>query len=133
MNRPDRILASILRRIAQAPGPLATPCWLWQGPTSGSGYKPHEAPKKGRGHGYPRMSLDGSTTAVHLVMFTLFHGYIPGRKQVDHLCKNRCCVNPDHLELVTHKQNQKRRAASRLVPVPGAQRCVVRPKLHERR
>jgi hypothetical protein len=30
--------------------------------------------------------------------------------QVDHLCNNRLCCNPEHLELVTHQENQKRRA-----------------------
>ncbi len=76
-----------------------TGCWEWQGPTSG----------KGRGGGYGRMSLDGQTVAVHIVMFTIFFGYIPGKKQIDHKCNNRICCNPDHLQMVTHKQNQKLR------------------------
>lgn len=38
-------------------------------------------------------------------------GYIPGNKQVDHLCNQRLCCNPQHLELVTHQTNQRRRAA----------------------
>lgn len=116
MTRRDAILARILPRIRLADHPdLPTPCWLWNGPTSGSGYKGHEAPKKGRGHGYPRMSLDGITTAVHLVVYVHFNGYIPGRKQVDHLCRNRSCVNPEHLELVTHIENQRRRARAKKV------------------
>lgn len=72
-------------------------CWEWQGPTSG----------EGRGGGYGRMSLDGQTVAVHIVMFCNFFGFIPGKKQIDHKCNNRICCNPDHLEMVTHKQNQK--------------------------
>ncbi len=75
-------------------------CWEWQGPNSGS---------NGRGCGYPRMALDGQTVAVHRVVYTHFYGYIPGKKQIDHTCRNRCCVNPLHLEMVTHKENQKRR------------------------
>lgn len=55
------------------------------------------------------MSLDGQTVAVHRVVYTNFFGYIPGKKQIDHKCKNRKCCNPDHLEMVTHKENQKRR------------------------
>lgn len=74
-------------------------CWDWQGPTSGNG----------RGGGYPRMNLDGQTVAVHRVVFTHYYGYIPGKKHIDHTCRNRLCVNPAHLELVTHKQNCKRR------------------------
>ena len=78
-----------------------SPCHIWQGPTSG----------EGRGGGYGRMSLNGQTVAVHLVVYSHFYGYIPGKKQIDHLCNNRLCCNPQHLEMVTHKTNQKRRAA----------------------
>lgn len=74
-------------------------CWEWGGPNSGDG----------RGGGYARMCLDGQTVAVHRVVFTLFFGFIPGRKQVDHICRNRNCVRPSHLEMVTHKENQRRR------------------------
>lgn len=77
-----------------------SPCHEWQGGDSG----------KGRGGGYARMSLDGQTVAVHIVRFTNKNGYVPGKKQIDHLCNNRKCVNDQHLEMVTHLQNQKRRA-----------------------
>lgn len=76
-----------------------TGCWEWQGPTFGDG----------RGGGYGRMSLYGQTVAVHIVMFVNFFGYVPSKKQIDHKCTNRICCNPDHLEMVTHKQNQRRR------------------------
>lgn len=103
MSRRDRIRAKIMARVFQDP---ATGCWLWTGPTSG---------ESGRGRGYPRMFLDGQTVAVHLVMWTIEHGYIPGKKQIDHKCRNRLCVNPDpdHTELVTHKENQRRRDRAR--------------------
>lgn len=55
------------------------------------------------------MSLDGQTVAVHLVLWTNEHGYIPGRKTLDHICRNRLCINLDHLEMVTMKENAKRR------------------------
>ena len=80
-----------------------SPCFIWTGSTSGTG----------RGGGYGRMSLDGQTVAVHLVSYANFFGYIPGKKQVDHLCRNRLCWNPAHLELVTHLENQKRRGKFR--------------------
>lgn len=96
MSRPDTIIAKVLSRVAF----LDSGCWEWQGPTSG---------KNGRGAGYPRMCLDGQTVAVHRVVFTHFHGYIPGKKQIDHICRNRRCVAPHHLEMVTHKENQRRR------------------------
>ena len=77
-----------------------SPCFIWNGSDSGTG----------RGGGYGRMSLNGQTVAVHLVVYTHFYGYIPGKKQIDHLCNNRLCCNPAHLEMVSHLVNQKRRA-----------------------
>jgi hypothetical protein len=78
-----------------------SPCHIWTGPDSGTG----------RGGGYGRMSLDGQTVAVHIVVFTIYFGYIPSKKQIDHRCNNRLCCNPAHLEMVTHLTNQRRRAA----------------------
>lgn len=103
MCRRDEIRARIMARVRID---SETGCWIWTGQTSG---------ENGRGRGYPRMALDGQTVAVHRVMFTIEHGYIPGKKQIDHKCRNRLCVNPDpdHLEMVTHKRNQKRRAEAR--------------------
>lgn len=79
---------------------VPSPCHIWQGPTSGDG----------KGGGYGRMSLNGQTVAVHLVVYTHYFGYIPSTKQIDHLCNVRLCCNWQHLELVSHKRNQKRRA-----------------------
>lgn len=99
MSRRDRIRAKVMARVFIDP---VTGCWIWTGPTSGD---------EGRGAGYPRMSLDGQTVAVHIVMFTIEHGYVPGKKEIDHVCRNRLCVNPDpdHLEMVTRKKNARRR------------------------
>lgn len=80
---------------------LASPCHLWTGPDSGTG----------RGGGYGRMSLNSQTVAVHIVVYTHYYGYIPGKKQIDHKCNQRLCCNPSHLEMVSHKTNQKRRDA----------------------
>lgn len=95
-GRREGILLKVLSRVHIDP---ETGCWVWEGHTSGNG----------RGGGYPRMCLDGQTVAVHRVMFTQAYGYIPGKKQIDHICRNRLCVNPEHLEMVTHKENQRRR------------------------
>lgn len=107
-DRRSRIIGKIASRIVVADTGFMlcgrpSPCHLWTGPTSGNG----------RGGGYGRMCLDGQTVAVHLVVFTHYAGYIPGKKQVDHLCNQRLCCNPQHLELVTHLKNQRRRAARR--------------------
>jgi len=76
-----------------------TPCWIWQGANSGDG----------RGGGYGRVAIDGHSSAVHRVTYTMVYGYLPAKRQVDHLCCNRLCCNPEHLEDLTHKQNQRRR------------------------
>lgn len=122
MSRRDDVLHKVLSRVLFVENPaMGTPCWLWQGPTSGNGYRGGEAYKKGRGHGYGRMSLDGQTVAVHIVMWTHYNGYLPGKRQLDHMCGNRRCCNPAHLDNVTHLRNQRRRAAAKkgLKRVPG--------------
>lgn len=99
-SRRDRIRAKIMARVEVDE---ETGCWLWTGPTSG---------ENGRGFGYPRMSLSGQTVAVHKVMWTNEHGFIPGKKELDHKCRNRRCVRPDndrHLQMVTPKRNAIRR------------------------
>lgn len=71
-----------------------TGCWEWQG----------EKNQKG----YPRISYRGRQIAAHRLSFQCFAGDIPDRYEVDHLCKNRGCINPDHLEAVTHIENCRR-------------------------
>lgn len=102
MSRRQSIIDKIHKQIVFADG---NACWIWKGQTSG---KPGEGRNR-RGHGYPRMALDGQTVAVHRVVYTHYFGYIPGKKTIDHTCNNRLCLNPEHLEMVTHKENCKRR------------------------
>ncbi len=90
---------------------IPSPCHIWQGGNSGT---------TGRGSGYGRMSLDGQTVATHLVVYTHYFGYIPGKRQVDHKCNNRLCCNPAHLQLVTPKQNCKMREARKKDPKKDA-------------
>ena len=71
---------------------LLTPgCWKWTGVKTGTGY--------GR-------ILDGEKgLCAHRVSYELMYGPIPPGMIIDHLCRNRACVRPDHLEIVTHKEN----------------------------
>ncbi len=46
--------------------------------------------------------------AAHRVSYEFFVGPIPDGMQLDHLCRNRICVNPDHLEPVTNYENNRR-------------------------
>jgi len=99
MCRRNEIQTKVMENISIEDHGYESHCFVWQGSNSGTG----------RGGGYPRMCLSGQTVAVHRVMFINVNGYVPGKKQIDHKCRNRMCVNPDHLEMVTHKENQKRR------------------------
>ena len=58
--------------------------------------------------GYGQFYFDGGMRQAHRVAYTLLRGPIPVGLQIDHLCRNRKCVNPDHLEPVTPKVNTAR-------------------------
>lgn len=58
--------------------------------------------------GYGTWRLRGATTLVHRFSYEHFVGKIPNGLQIDHLCRTPSCVNPDHLEPVTHDENQRR-------------------------
>lgn len=108
VNRRDEVLSRIMLRVVikdtgYRVNGVPSPCHTWTGPTSG----------EGRGGGYGRISINSQTCATHIVVFTHYFGYIPGNKQVDHKCRNRLCCNPEHLELVSQKENCKRRDKAR--------------------
>ena len=46
---------------------------------------------------------------AHRFAYELLVGPIPDDLELDHLCRNTCCVNPEHLEAVTHLENMRRR------------------------
>lgn len=69
-------------------------CWEWSG-----------ARIKG---GYACIRYHRKLLTVHRVSYELHKGPIPEGLTIDHLCRNRGCVNPDHLEAVTMKTNVKR-------------------------
>ena len=70
-------------------------CWLWTGSVTKSGYG--------------RFGLEaGSVTWAHRAAWRLFRGEIPVDQELDHLCRVRRCVNPEHLEPVSHQENSRR-------------------------
>jgi hypothetical protein len=58
-----------------------------------------------RGNGYGKFTVDGRSTAAHRFAFEEMVGPIPEGLVLDHLCRVRTCVNPDHLEPVTQQVN----------------------------
>jgi len=69
-------------------------CWLWTA---------HVTPK-----GYGQFGLDGKMRSVHRLAYEWLVGPIPEEMVLDHLCRVRHCVNPDHLEVVTVRENNLR-------------------------
>lgn len=64
-------------------------CWLWLGPIS---------------HGYGRFTLVGERK-THRISWVLHYGPIPNGLYILHLCDNKPCVNPQHLQLGTQSEN----------------------------
>lgn len=55
--------------------------------------------------GYGRLQVGGSRRRAHRIAYELARGPIPPGLVLDHLCRNRSCVNPEHLEPVTDREN----------------------------
>ena len=71
----------------------STGCWVWGAATNG---------------GYGVFWFEGVTVRAHRYAFERWVGPILDGLQLDHLCRVRCCVNPDHLEPVTSRENSLR-------------------------
>jgi hypothetical protein len=66
-------------------------CWVWTASQTSTGYG--------------QFLVSGCPRKAHRVAYELVVGPIPAGLVIDHLCRNRLCVNPSHLEPVTHRVN----------------------------
>lgn len=69
-------------------------CWIWNGYVDK--------------YGYGMVKIDGAKIGAHRVTFALFNEDLIDGMHVDHLCRNRACCNPNHLEQVTPVVNTRR-------------------------
>jgi len=66
-------------------------CWIWKA------YRDKD--------GYGNITINKQPKRAHCISYELFKGEIPQGLQIDHLCRNTSCVNPEHLEVVTLREN----------------------------
>lgn len=70
---------------------LPQACWLWPGAKDRCGYG--------------SFSIQNRSHSTHRIAFVLTNGHISQEQVLDHLCRNRACINPAHLEPVTAREN----------------------------
>jgi len=82
----------------------STPCWIWKLSCNMHGYG--QTTKRGV----------GKSSLAHVIFYERKYGVIPDGLELDHLCRVRACVNPDHLEPVARMVNVQRGAQAKLTP-----------------
>ncbi len=82
------------------------PCWLWTGTIDRDGYG--------------RVTVNQRQWRAHRYVWTQLVGDIPEGMTLDHLCRERSCVNPDHLEVVTPGENVRRGVGGKVTGAKNA-------------
>lgn len=91
MKLTERRVANFWKRVRKTAS-----CWIWIGPTNPQGYG----------------ALGKLKQRAHRVAYFIAHGVIDPKLTIDHLCRNKLCVNPGHLEQVTNRENARRGAVA---------------------
>lgn len=87
--------------------PTVDGCWEWQGAKRENGYGSFAVNRDGR----------WTYTTTHRAAYLDQVGPIPDGWEIDHLCRNRACMRPDHLEAVTLQENRRRRDNGHVVEI----------------
>lgn len=96
MNKKQHPLDRFCAKYREQPGPLKTPCHVWQGSRNEFGYaRFKDGGVNWRAHKWIYVQVNGSA----------YHG------ELSHLCHNAACVNPSHLVAESHWENMQRRVA----------------------
>lgn len=74
--------------------------------------------KQGKGYATISQKVDGKVSIylAHRAAWTLYNGEIPQGMVVDHMCFNRACVRPDHLRLLTLRENTRSKLGVHVPP-----------------
>jgi len=94
-----RVAIALRMNVRYEPGPLETNCWVWTAGVNGNGYGKLYRPRNG---GKQRYDL------VHILSYKLKYGAVKSGLVVDHLCSNRRCFNPSHLQATDQLTNTLR-------------------------
>lgn len=106
--------AAVMRRIRSRVRQSDSGCWEWKGQLE---------------DGYPVMVVAGKRIRIHRLVLEMKHGARLGRQAAHHMCANTMCVNPQHLQPVTHRENvaemlARRAYESRIAELESALRLI---------
>ena len=98
-HQPSRI-NPLNERVTAKIRKVAHGCWEWTGSKNSQGYG--------------NIKVGDRTLPAHRIVFEMYGNALEVGMDIDHLCRNKGCVNPKHLELVTRSENVRRGKSTKL-------------------